>query len=71
MALTPQGTDLIDLFYSPTRFPDAVVFDPFMGSGTTLGETLETWRQGHWPRHKSGILPPGPYCSYVERCRGP
>ena len=40
-ALTPKGTDLLDLFYSPARFPDAVVFDPFMGSGTTLGETLK------------------------------
>lgn len=40
-SLTPQGTDLLNLFYSPTRFPDAVVFDPFMGSGTTLGETLK------------------------------
>ena len=32
---------MLDLFYSPARFPDAVVFDPFMGSGTTLGETLK------------------------------
>ena len=40
-ALTPKGTDVLDLFYSPARFPDAVVFDPFMGSGTTLGETLK------------------------------
>ena len=40
-ALAPQGTDVLELFYSPTRFPDAVVFDPFMGSGTTLGETLK------------------------------
>ncbi len=40
-ALTPKGTDVLDLFYSPTRFPDVVVFDPFMGSGTTLGETLK------------------------------
>ena len=40
-ALTPRGTDVLDLFYSPARFPDAVVFDPFMGSGTTLGETLK------------------------------
>ena len=40
-ALSPKGTDLLDLFYSPARFPDAVVFDPFMGSGTTLGETLK------------------------------
>ena len=40
-ALTPKDTDVLDLFYSPARFPDKVVFDPFMGSGTTLGETLK------------------------------
>ena len=40
-ALTPQDADVRDLFYSLARFPDAVVFDPFMGSGTTLGETLK------------------------------
>ena len=40
-ALAPQGSDVIELFYSPVRFPDTVVFDPFMGSGTTLGETLK------------------------------
>ncbi len=40
-ALTPKGTDVLDLFYAPARFPDAIVFDPFMGSGTTLGETLK------------------------------
>ena len=40
-ALAPKGTDVLDLFYSPARFPDKVVFDPFMGSGTTLGETLK------------------------------
>ena len=40
-ALTPKGTDVIDLFYSPVRFKDAVVYDPFMGSGTTIGETLK------------------------------
>ena len=40
-ALAPEGTDVLDLFYSPVRFPDKVVFDPFMGSGTTLGETLK------------------------------
>ena len=40
-ALTPKGTDVLDLFYSAARFPDVVVFDPFMGSGTTLGETLK------------------------------
>ena len=40
-ALTPKGTDVLELFYSPARFPDKLVFDPFMGSGTTLGETLK------------------------------
>lgn len=40
-ALAPKGADVLDLFYSPARFPDKVVFDPFMGSGTTLGETLK------------------------------
>ena len=40
-ALTPKGTDVLELFYSPARFPNKVVFDPFMGSGTTLGETLK------------------------------
>ena len=40
-ALAPMGTDVIELFYSSARFPKAVVFDPFMGSGTTLGETLK------------------------------
>ena len=40
-SLTPIGTDVLNLFYSPARFPDTVVFDPFMGSGTTLGETLK------------------------------
>lgn len=40
-ALTPYGTNVLKLFHSPARFPDMVVFDPFMGSGTTLGETLK------------------------------
>lgn len=30
-----------ELFYSPARYPDMVIFDPFMGSGTTLGEALK------------------------------
>lgn len=37
-ALTPAGTDVIKAFYQPTRLRGAVVFDPFMGSGTTVGE---------------------------------
>ena len=32
---------MLDLFYKPTRIKDAIVFDPFMGSGTTLGESLK------------------------------
>lgn len=28
----------MDLFYEPLRLPGVVVFDPFMGSGTTIGE---------------------------------
>ena len=28
----------MDLFYQPVRLPAPVVFDPFMGSGTTVGE---------------------------------
>ena len=28
----------MDLFYEPLRLPGLVVFDPFMGSGTTVGE---------------------------------
>ena len=40
-AVMPKGSDVLELFYSPVRIPDTVVFDPFMGSGTTLGETLK------------------------------
>ncbi len=37
----PKGSDIVDLFYKPSRIGDRVVFDPFMGSGTTLGEVLK------------------------------
>ena len=37
----PSGSDLMRLFYQAARIGDAVVFDPFMGSGTTLGEALK------------------------------
>ena len=40
-ALTPSGTNVLDAFYSPTRLLGATVFDPFMGSGTTLGEATK------------------------------
>jgi putative DNA methylase len=40
-AFAPRGSDLLGLLYQPVRIPDATVFDPFMGSGTTIGETLK------------------------------
>lgn len=40
-ACSDRTADIADLFYSPVRFPDVVVFDPFMGSGTTVGEAAK------------------------------
>ena len=40
-AATPKGSSVMDLFYKPARLPGLVVFDPFMGSGTTVGEALK------------------------------
>lgn len=40
-AFAPSGSDLLDLFYKPVRIPGVTVFDPFMGSGTTLAETVK------------------------------
>ena len=40
-ALAPVGTDVKRGFYQQMRFPEAVVFDPFMGSGTTVGEAVK------------------------------
>lgn len=37
-ATQPQGSQIMRLFYQPIKLPAPVVFDPFMGSGTTLGE---------------------------------
>ncbi len=34
----PEGSDLAVAFYKPHRFQHVTVFDPFMGSGTTIGE---------------------------------
>ena len=45
-AFAPSGVDLLDLFYKPVRISDAVVFDPFMGSGTTIGEALKLGVRG-------------------------
>ena len=40
-ALTPAGTDILSAFYRPVRVKDLTVFDPFMGSGTTIGEAAK------------------------------
>ena len=37
-AALPKGSDVMSLFYEPVRLPGIVVFDPFMGSGTIVGE---------------------------------
>ena len=40
-AFAPTGADVLDLFYRRVRIPGRVVFDPFMGSGTTVGEVAK------------------------------
>jgi len=40
-AFAPSGADIFDLFYKRVRIPGGTVFDPFMGSGTTLAETVK------------------------------
>lgn len=40
-AFAPKGADLLELFYRPVRIQNATVFDPFMGSGTTIGESAK------------------------------
>lgn len=40
-AFAPSGADVLDLFYKPVRIPEGTVFDPFMGSGTTLAEAVK------------------------------
>lgn len=40
-AALPEGADVRTAFASATRLPGLVVFDPLMGSGTTVGETLK------------------------------
>ena len=45
-AFAPSGTDLFELFYKPVRIEDSVVFDPFMGSGTTIMEAVKSGARG-------------------------
>lgn len=37
-ALFDEGSNIMDLLYEPIDLRGAVIFDPFMGSGTTIGE---------------------------------
>jgi len=37
-AAVPKGSSVMEMFYQPVRLPGLIVFDPFMGSGTTVGE---------------------------------
>lgn len=37
-AASPSSSSILDLFYQPVRFQNLVIYDPFMGSGTTIGE---------------------------------
>jgi putative DNA methylase len=37
--VTDRGSDgILELFYKPVQFRDMLIYDPFMGSGTTVGE---------------------------------
>src|SRR6267142_3787265 len=38
---SPNDANILELFYKPSRIGDVIVFDPFIGSGTTLGEVLK------------------------------
>ena len=40
-ALTPSGSCVFKNFYRSIKIPNSVVFDPFMGSGTTVGEAVK------------------------------
>ena len=40
-AAVPKDSPVMDLFYASTHLRGLTVFDPFMGSGTTIGEALK------------------------------
>src|SRR5213593_4187734 len=40
-AFAPKGSNVLEMFYQPARLAGAVIFDPFMGSGTSVGEALK------------------------------
>lgn len=37
----PNNVSIVDLFYKPMNLSGLVVYDPFMGSGTTIGEAYK------------------------------
>ena len=39
-ALLPEGHSPLEFFYQANAFDEAVILDPFMGGGTTIGEAL-------------------------------
>ncbi len=40
-AFAPKGSNVYEMFYQPMRLTGSVIFDPFMGSGTTIGEAFK------------------------------
>lgn len=45
-AMEADPTQVLPAFYACTRYPTTTVFDPFMGSGTTIGEALKLGMRG-------------------------
>lgn len=45
-ATETDPASVMSALYSPTRYPGMTVFDPFMGSGTTIGEALKLGMRG-------------------------
>ncbi|MGQ4809419.1 hypothetical protein NKDENANG_02836 [Candidatus Entotheonellaceae bacterium PAL068K] len=45
-AFAPSGTHLFELFYQSVRIKNGVVFDPVMGSGTTIAEAVKLGAKG-------------------------
>jgi len=37
----PNTEDILELFYQPVRLPDTTIYDPMMGSGVTVGESVK------------------------------
>ena len=40
-ALLDANKDIMDFFYKKNSFKNKIIFDPFMGSGTTIGEAVK------------------------------